>query len=125
MKLEQYKKKPGFKTPNNFFESFEEKLFLNLSNEKPVIKISFWKKNQKWMLSTAAMFVFSAVFVINYLSSNPKIDTETIAFEDVLQLTDWENELNDKEISELQNDILINENTINEELINLDYTELN
>jgi hypothetical protein len=125
MKLEQYKQKPGFKTPSNFFESFEEKLFLNLTHEKPVIKISFWKKNKKLMLSAAAILVFSAVFVINYLSSNPKIDTETIAFEDVLQLTDWENELNDKEISELQNDLLINENTINEALINLDYTELN
>lgn len=125
MNLENNKIKSGFKTPDNFFETFEKKLLSKLNEEKPVIQISYWKKNKNWMMSSAALIVLSSFFLINYLTSNPRIDTETIAYEDVLHFTDWENELNDQEITELQNDLLINENTIEEELINLDYTELN
>jgi hypothetical protein len=125
MNLENNKIKSGFKTPDDFFETFEKNLFLKLKEETPIIQISFWKKNKNWIMSSAAILVFSSVFVVNYLSSNPKIDVETIAYEDVLHFSDWENELNDQEITELQNDLLINESNIEEELLNLDYTELN
>lgn len=125
MNLENNKIISGFKTPDDFFETFEKNILNQFNEETPIIQISFWKKNKNWIMSSAAILVFSSVFVINYLSSNPKIDLETIAYEDVLNFSDWENELNDQEIKELQNDLLINENTIEEELLNLDYTELN
>ena len=125
MNLEQNKIKPGFKTPNDFFETFESNIFLKLMEEKQVIKINFWMKNKNWIMSSAALIVCSMVFVIYYLASNPRIDIETIAYEDILQLTDWENELNDQEISEIQTDLLINGSTFEEGLLNFDYTELN
>jgi hypothetical protein len=125
MNLEQNKINTGFKIPNDFFEKFENNLLLKLNEEKLDIKIIFWKRNKNLIMSSAALIICSMVIVIYYLVSNPRIDIETIAYEDILHLTDWENELNDQEISEIQTDLLINGSTIEDGILNFDYTELN
>lgn len=116
---------PGFKTPDNFFENFEKNILEKTTYEKPVIQLSFWKKNKKLIISVAAILVVS--IGITFLNNNyeTNITSETIAYEDFLQLNDWENELTDREIAQISNEILIDESSLEEEIMLLEYSEIN
>lgn len=116
---------PGFKTPDNFFENFEKKILEKIIDEKPVIQLSFWKKNKKLIISTAAILVVSVGITFLYNNNETIITSETIAYEDILQLNDWENELTDREIAQISNELLIDESSLEEEIMLLDYSEIN
>lgn len=116
---------PGFKTPDNFFENFEKNILEKIIDEKPVIQLSFWKKNKKLIISTAAILVVSVGITFLYNNNETIITSETIAYEDILQLNDWENELTDREIAQISNEILIDESSLEEEIMLLDYSEIN
>lgn len=116
---------PGFKTPDNFFENFEKNILEKIIDEKPVIQLSFWKKNKKLIISTAAILVISVGITFLYNNNETIITSETIAYEDILQLNDWEDELTDREIAQISNEILIDESSLEEEIMLLDYSEIN
>lgn len=116
---------PGFKTPDNFFENFEKNILEKIIDEKPVIQLSFWKKNKKLIISAAAILVVSVGITFLYNNNETIITSETIAYEDILQLNDWENELTDREIAQISNEILIDESSLEEEIMLLDYSEIN
>jgi hypothetical protein len=116
---------PGFKTPDNFFENFEKNILEKITDEKPVIQLSFWKKNKKLIISTAAILVVSVGITFLYNNNETIITSETIAYEDILQLNDWENELTDREIAQISNELLIDESSLEEEIMLLDYSEIN
>jgi len=121
----QNKINSGFKTPDDFFETFEKNMISKVLEEKPVLKINFWNKNKKLFISAAAIVVVSTIIMYQNLNYNTVINTDTIVYEDILQLSDWENELTDEEIAEIKNDLLFDKNTIEEDLLNLEYIELN
>jgi hypothetical protein len=121
----QNKINSGFKTPDDFFENFEKNMISKVLKEKPVLKINFWNKNKKLIISAAAITVVSTINMYNNLNFNTVINTDIIVYEDILQLSNWENELTDEEIAEIKNDLLFDKNTLEEDLLNLDYTELN
>lgn len=116
---------PGFKTPDNFFENFEKNILEKITDEKPVIQLSFWKKNKKLIISAAAILVVSVGITFLYNNNETIITSETIAYEDILQLNDWESELTDREIAQISNELLIDESSLEEEIMLLDYSEIN
>lgn len=116
---------PGFKTPDNFFENFEKNILEKTTYEKPVIQLSLWKKNKKLIISAAAILVVSVGITFLYNNNETIITSETIAYEDILQLNDWEDELTDREIAQISNELLIDESSLEEEIMLLDYSEIN
>lgn len=116
---------PGFKTPDNFFENFEKNILEKITDEKPVIQLSLWKKNKKLFISAAAILVVSVGITFLYNNNETIITSETIAYEDILQLNDWESELTDREIAQISNELLIDESSLEEEIMLLDYSEIN
>ncbi|WP_136666475.1 hypothetical protein [Flavobacterium sp. H122] len=50
----------GFKIPDNYFDSFEDRLMQRISEEeKPVKVISLWQRKSKWISGIAAAVVIS------------------------------------------------------------------
>lgn len=104
-KKQLYKQKHGFKTPKNYFEGFEDRLFLQLKDEKlpPEEKIApgfnvpkgyfqhfemelpkekttkvlplFRKENLKYVAGIAAMLVFIFTVFTDYKHTNISFDT--------------------------------------------------
>ena len=77
------------------------------------------------ILSAVAILIVSIGITFFYNSNEVVITSEIVAYEDILQLNDWENELTDREISQLNRELLIDNTTLEEEIMLLDYSELN
>ncbi len=110
----------GFKTPEDYFESFSEKMFLKLNFEKPkVISLTYRiKQNKKWLFAIASvvLITISILFytieqnnieqkytaeVENYLTNHP-----TFSDDELVDLLDNEDISKIKIDSKLQNDAI-------------------
>ncbi len=91
----------GFKVPDNYFDTFSERLMENMPKQEPKV-ISFYARNRSWFYSAAAILVIaftipvmnqfttssdviSNVEVENYLANH-----STITDDDIVNLLDTE-----------------------------------
>ncbi len=70
----------GFKTPEDYFESFSEKMFLKLNFEQPKV-ISLTDRinqNKKWFFAIAAVFLVT-VSILFYTNEKDKMEQKYTA----------------------------------------------
>lgn len=123
----------GFKTPENYFDTFSARVMLQLPTEEPkTISIFFRKKT--WLYAAAAILILGLSIPIYNQFSSPtsEIDDATlenyIAYQSSVSNTDLANLLNEEDIQKMSVDMNIGDKTIENELIenkNLEYYLLN
>lgn len=117
--LDNHKKiNTGFKVPDNYFESFEEKLFQNsVLSETNVKVIPLWQKTKVWVIGLAAVIVITLGITFFQINSNTVIGMTSenyIAMEDHLTTDDFADVLTNEDIASLEDEIYkYDENSIN------------
>ena len=73
------KSKSGFITPENYFETFSEKVMQQLPEQEPKV-ISIFQRKRTWIMAVAAVLVVALLIpVYNRLSTNPtELDETTL-----------------------------------------------
>jgi hypothetical protein len=121
----QAKIEPGFNTPEGYFDSFSEKIMINIENENPKV-ISLLDRNRKWMISIAASFLvlFSTGYFFYNSNKNKTenaeieqyiVNNSTITDDDIASL------LSENDIEKLTIDYNLENNTTE----NIDIENLN
>ena len=133
-KLENEPKiKSGFKTPENYFETFSARVMQQLPKEKPKI-ISIYSKRKPWIYAAAAVLILGLTIpAYNYFySRSSEIDDTTlenyIAYQSSVSNSDLVNLLDKEDIQKMSIDLNIEDKTIENELTenkNLEYYLLN
>lgn len=82
--LENHPKiKPGFATPENYFEQFSEKLLASLpQQEKPVI--SLFARKKKWFMAVAAVLILGIMIPFLNKNSNESQNLDSASLENYL-----------------------------------------
>jgi hypothetical protein len=119
--------KSGFEIPENYFETFSDKLMAKLPN-KEVKVISIYQKRKKWIFAAAAILVLSVSIPILYqFSMNKFIDEGTLENYITNQSTLSENDivdlLNDDAIQKMNLDLKIDNKSIENELLKTEISE--
>lgn len=80
---ETNKLKSGFTTPDNYFDSFSEKVLLQLPKEEPKV-ISIFSRKKIWYYAAASVVVLigSALLYHNYTINTEEL--EAVAYEDYI-----------------------------------------
>lgn len=105
--------KPGFKTPDNYFENFSEQMLARIdSNEKPVRSIFQRRKN--WFMAAAAVLIIGfAIPFLNKPANNAAIDGESLenylAYQSTISQYDLINLLDKEDIEALEPDLKIDD----------------
>lgn len=87
----------GFTHPNNYFDSFSEKVMSELPS-KEIKVISLWEKNKRWFYATAAVVVLSlSIPIMNVI----KTDSDAINATEVENYLSYQSTLTDDDIVEL------------------------
>ena len=115
----------GFKTPNNYFDSFSEKMFLKLNVEQPKV-ISLKDRidnNKKWFFAIASVILVTLSIVFYTNEKNKMEQKYTAEIENYLtnhsSFTDDElvNLLDKEDISKIKIDSKLKNDAIEELLI--------
>ncbi len=122
-KLENEPKiKPGFITPENYFEDFSAKIVQQLPQEDSKI-ISLFTKRKTWFYSGAAAIIGLLLALSFYDNSHHKtseIDTATlenyISYHTSVSDVDLVNLLSENDIQKMSMDLNIEDKTIEDEL---------
>jgi hypothetical protein len=73
----------GFSIPENYFDTFSEKVMQKLPVNEPKV-ISLWDRNKKWIYGLAAVLVLSfSIPIMNVIKSNNS-DADTAEIENYL-----------------------------------------
>lgn len=133
-KLENEPKiKSGFITPENYFDTFSEKVMQQLSKEDPKT-ISIFSKRKTWFYAAAAILVLGLTIPVynNFFIRSSEIDEVTlenyISYHSSVSDTDLANLLDEEDIQKMNLDLNIEYKTIENELSenkNLEYYLLN
>ncbi|WP_306566198.1 hypothetical protein [Flavobacterium lindanitolerans] len=105
--------KPGFKTPDNYFENFSEQMLARIDpNEKPVRSIFQRRKN--WFMAAAAVLIIGfAIPFLNKPANNASIDGESLenylAYQSTISQYDLINLLDKEDIEALESDLKIDD----------------
>ncbi|MDP5201851.1 hypothetical protein [Flavobacterium sp. DG2-3] len=117
-KLENEPKiKSGFKTPENYFDTFQEKVLQQL-NEKEVKVIPFYKRKKIISLAAAAVIGFALLIPIvnNYRANSNELDEATLetylSYHSNISQYDLIQNLDDNDIEKLGNDVTLEEETL-------------
>ena len=116
-KLENEPKiKSGFKTPENYFDDFSEKVLQQL-NEKEVKVIPFYKRKKVLSFTAAAMIGFALMIPIvnNYRANSNELDEatlETYLSHSNISQYDLIQNLDDSDIEKLGNDVTLEDETL-------------
>jgi len=112
----------GFKTPENYFDTFSARVMQQLPKEEPKT-ISLFSKRKSWLYAAAAVLVLAmAVPVVytNFYKSSPEIDEATlenyISYNTSISDTDLVNLLDEKDIQKIDIGMNIEDKTIENEL---------
>lgn len=114
----------GFKIPDNYFDSFEERLMQKLPFEENDTKvIRLWQRQSFWISSVAAVFVLSFGIWTYFAKSNVEntiSSSDYLAYENDLTAEDIAEHLTDEDIASIENEMQLydneTENYINEYL---------
>jgi hypothetical protein len=117
-KLENEPKiKSGFKTPDNYFDHFSEKVLQQL-DKKEVKVIPFYKRNKTISLAAAAVIGFALLIPIvnNYKASSNELDEATLetylSYHSNISQYDLIQTLDDSDIEKLGNDVTLEDETL-------------
>ena len=71
--------KPGFKTPDGYFDKFSERILTRLPNDETKV-ISIFKTRKTWYVAAVAAVVMmlSIPFYFNYLNSSREMNSEEL-----------------------------------------------
>ena len=114
----------GFKIPENYFDSFEERLMQKLPFEENNTKvIRLWQRQSFWISSVAAVFMLSFGIWTYFAQSNVEntiSSSDYLAYENDLTTEDIAEHLTDEDIASIENEMQLydneTENYINEYL---------
>ncbi len=100
---------PGFKIPDNYFDSFEERLMQKLPTERKEIKvISLWQRKSVWITSAAAMFIITFGTWMYFVQNNVENTVSTqeyLAYESDITTEDIAMNLTDEDIATIENEL--------------------
>lgn len=112
----------GFKTPDNYFDTFSAKLMEQLPKEEPKT-ISIFAKRKTWMYAAAAVLVLALTIPVVYTkfySHSSEIDEATlenyISYHSTVSDADLVNLLDEKDIQKISIDLNIDDKLIENEL---------
>ena len=99
----------GFTIPDNYFETFEERLMQQLPFEENNTKvIQLWQRKSFWISSVAAVFVLSFGIWTYFAQTNANTiisSSEYLAYENDLTTEDIAEHLTDEDIASLENEM--------------------
>ena len=117
-KLENEPKiKSGFKTPENYFDDFSEKVLQQL-NEKEVKVIPFYKRKKALWTAAAAVVGFALLIPVinNYRANSTDLDEATLenylSYHSNISQYDLIQKLDDSDIEKLGNDVTLEDETL-------------
>ena len=127
--LENYPKiKPGFKTPDRYFEQFSENLLSKLpSEEKPVI--SLFARNKKWFMAVAAVLILGIMipFLNKNNTENQNLDSASLenylAYQTTISPEELASSLNAEDLEAIEADLNLDEATVENVLSENNYLE--
>jgi len=112
----------GFKTPENYFDTFSARVMQQLPKEEPKT-ISLFSKRKSWIYAAAAVLVLALTLPVvytNFYRSSPEIDEATlenyISYNTSISDTDLVNLLDEKDIQKIDIGMNIEDKTIENEL---------
>lgn len=129
----QPKIESGFKTPENYFDTFSARVIQQLPTEEPKI-ISIFSLRKTWLYAAAAILILGLSIPIYNQFNIPssEIDDATlenyIAYQSSVSDTDLANLLDEEDIQKIIVDLNIEDKTLENELTenkNLEYYLLN
>jgi len=108
--------KPGFSTPENYFDGLEDAVFARLETENSKV-ISFWYNRKTFWYAAAAILVLALLLPIyNTFSKPAEVDTATlenyIAYQTNVNQDDLISLLEPEQIANLKVDMPIEDKTI-------------
>lgn len=113
----------GFKTPDNYFENFSDKLLLKLPHNEPKV-ISFFKRRNSIFMLVAAVFVIALTIpIINTTQVNTISELDETTLENYLSYQtnvnqyDLINVLDAKDIDKIDVPVTLEEKTIEDILV--------
>lgn len=99
----------GHKVPDNYFDSFEERLMQHLSFEENETKIvRLWQRQSFWVSSVAAIFVLTFGIWFYSVQNNVENNISTsdyLAYESDLTTEDIAAHLTDEDIISIENEM--------------------
>jgi hypothetical protein len=117
----------GFKTPENYFETFSARVMQQLpkeEEEKHSKIISLFSKRKSWIYAAAAVLVLALILPLaynNFYSSSPEIDEATlenyISYNTSISDADLVNLLDEKDIQNMDIGMNIEDISIENELL--------
>lgn len=117
-KLENEPKiKSGFKTPENYFDNFSDKVLQQL-NEKEVKVIPFYKRKKTLWMAAAAVIGFALLIPVinNYRTNSTDLDEATLenylSYHSNISQYDLIQKLDDSDIEKLGNDVTLEDETL-------------
>ncbi|HKX85411.1 MAG TPA: hypothetical protein VJL37_01980 [Flavobacterium sp.] len=104
----------GFKIPENYFDSFEERLMQKLPFEENNTKvIRLWQRQSFWISSVAAVFMLSFGIWTYFAQSNVEntiSSSDYLAYENDLTTEDIAEHLTDEDIASIENEMQLYDN---------------
>ena len=104
----------GFKIPDNYFVTFEERLMQQLPTEEKETKvIRLWQHKPFWISSVAAVFVLSFgiwTYFAQDTIENTISSTDYLAYENDLTAEDIAEQLTDEDIASIENEMQLYDN---------------
>lgn len=108
----------GFKIPDHYFDSFEDKLMNRIENidttPKTITLKAVWRKKQIWIGSVAAVLLISLGIVYFISNEDKQFQTSTqdyLAYDSDLTIDDLAEHLTEDDIQKLEKEITIVDNT--------------
>ncbi|MFC4818650.1 hypothetical protein [Flavobacterium sp. GCM10023249] len=99
----------GFTIPDNYFDTFEERLMQQLPFEENNTKvIQLWQRKSFWISSVAAVFLLSFGIWTYFAQTNANnmiSSSEYLAYENDLTTEDIAEHLTDEDIASLENEM--------------------
>lgn len=113
----------GFKTPDNYFENFSDKLLLELPHNEPKV-IPFFKRRNSFLMLVAAVFIITLMIpILNTTQVNTVSELDETTLENYLSYQtnvnqyDLINVLDADDINKIDTPVILEEKTIEDILV--------
>ncbi len=92
--------KSGFQIPENYFDTFSEKVMNQLPTEEPKV-VSLWDRNKRWIYSVAAVLVLSLTIPLANQFQSTSTEVATTETNEIENYLAYHASLSDEEIIKL------------------------
>ncbi|MGV7107167.1 hypothetical protein [Flavobacterium sp. U410] len=125
--LHNSKIKSGFKVPENYFESFEDRLLSQIESKEEPKVISLFHRKQIWISAIAAVFVALIAIPVYFNSvTTEKISNQTLENYLTIEYNTYDliDNLSEEDIQGLETSVSLNDAAVEDYLLqeeNIDY----